>query len=344
MRFAGILAAAAVVVAGSAAQAAPMRDHLQVVTSAAAFGLAAEVSEAYQETFNERPPKVVRSGSGGAIAVFCGGLGARFPDVALTSRRMTDGERQRCRGNGVRRLVRAKIGYEAYAVLAPRDFPLDSLSPVALYGALGQLVADGDSLITNTRRTWNAVAAHLPERPINVIAPAANAPSWEAFVNLVLRPGCETLPAMRGLNTRERLRTCGRMRGDGRLARYRRTDSDLARTLRNQPDALAVVDLAHHARFTPEMQPLEINGVAPTIEAISAGRYVAAQPIYAYFKAQHYDHVPGFLAYVSELTSRRAIGREGYLRDAGLTPLTRAAWRAERATAIGMNPIKLTDP
>ncbi len=342
MRSAWLLVAG-LLTAAVPAHAQQIRDHLEVVTSAAAFGLAAEVSEAYAEHFRQQPPKVIRSGSGAAIATFCGGLGSRFPDVALTSRRMSDSERARCRNNGIRQIVRAKIGYEAYAVLAHRDFPIDNLSRVALYGAVGQFVADGASLVPNTRTSWDDVASHMPSEPINVFVPSASAPSWEAFVNLVIRPGCQKVPAMQRLEINERLRTCARVRTDGRLGRYRASDPDLPDMLCNQPKALAVVDLANHQRFAPAMQPIKIDGAAPTVAAISQGRYTAAQPLYAYVKAQHYDHVPGFLYYVDELTSKRALGRDGYLRDAGVTPLTEAEWQKQRSMAISMIPISLTD-
>lgn len=256
---------------------------------------------------------------------------------------MTDAERARCRTNGVRRLVRAKLGYEAYAVLAHRDSAVTDLSRTELYGAIGQLVADGNKLVPNTRARWNAVAEDLPDTPIKVYVPSASAPTWDAFVNLVLRPGCEAIPAMQQLEATERLRTCARVRSDDRLGHYRASDPELPDRLRDERNALAAINLADRERFAPAMRPLAVDGAKPTIAAISAGRYAAAQPIYAYIKAQHYAHVPGFLYYVDELTSKRALGHQGYLREAGLTPLTQRAWRAQRATAIGMNPISLVE-
>jgi phosphate transport system substrate-binding protein len=337
----GLSLAASALLLASAAQA-QIRDHLEVVTSAAAFPMAAKVSEAYRERFNMAPPKVFRSGSGAAIEVFCGGLGGRFPDVVLTSRPMSDSEITTCKARGVRQLVRAKLGYEAYAVVAHPDSPLESVTDAQLYGALGQLVADGNSLIPNNRESWTEVASSLPDIPIRVYAPSAASPTWDAFVNLVLIEGCETAPAFRSLSTSERFRTCIRMRTDENLRRYREGDATVFEDVRNQGNAVAIMDLATHRERAPDLKALAMNGVMPSIQSVSDGEYPAARPIYAYVKAQHYEHVPGLLEYVDELTSRRAVGHDGYLREAGLTPLATASWQAERRTAIGMNPMNLT--
>jgi len=67
--------------------------------------------------------------------------------------------------------------------------------------------------------------------------------------------------------------------------------------------------------------------------------YPVTCPLYLYVRLAHDERVPGILEFVAEYTSDRAWGPEGYLVETGLVPLSFHGRIAQRANAIGLNPM-----
>jgi phosphate transport system substrate-binding protein len=64
-----------------------------------------------------------------------------------------------------------------------------------------------------------------------------------------------------------------------------------------------------------------VNGVAPSIAAISDGSYPLARSLYLYVKKDSLQRVPGLRPYLAEFLSDAASGKGGYLTDQGMIPL-----------------------
>ena len=64
-----------------------------------------------------------------------------------------------------------------------------------------------------------------------------------------------------------------------------------------------------------------MEGVQPTFEAISDGRYPISRPLFFYVKKAHVDVIPGIREYLAEFTAEKAWGPDGYLSDKGLIPM-----------------------
>lgn len=56
-------------------------------------------------------------------------------------------------------------------------------------------------------------------------------------------------------------------------------------------------------------------------ENIADGKYPVSRPLFFYGKKAHVDVIPGIKEYVTEFTSEKAAGSEGYLANKGLIPL-----------------------
>ena len=76
-----------------------------------------------------------------------------------------------------------------------------------------------------------------------------------------------------------------------------------------------------------------IDGVRPTFDAIADGRYPVSRPLYFYVKRAHVDVIPGLRAFLSELTSEKSWGDDGYLSYRGLIPMP-AEEREQIAVAV----------
>ena len=84
-----------------------------------------------------------------------------------------------------------------------------------------------------------------------------------------------------------------------------------------------------------------IDGVTPDFEDIASGKYPISRPLYFYVKNAHATSIPGLREYVTEFTSEKAIGDDGYLADKGLIPAPkaeRARFRADAAKPDAARP------
>ncbi len=73
----------------------------------------------------------------------------------------------------------------------------------------------------------------------------------------------------------------------------------------------------------------------PTFENIAEGKYPVSRPLYFYVKTAHVGMIPGMQEYLTEFTSEKAVGEEGYLIDKGLIPMPeeeRVKFRSEGTT------------
>ena len=82
------LAAAGLVLAAGlgAAPAHAARDYVWAAGSSTVFPFATRVSEQFARKTGMKAPKVESLGTGGGIKLFCGGINAEAPDIALASR------------------------------------------------------------------------------------------------------------------------------------------------------------------------------------------------------------------------------------------------------------------
>jgi phosphate transport system substrate-binding protein len=84
-----------------------------------------------------------------------------------------------------------------------------------------------------------------------------------------------------------------------------------------------------------------VDGVGPTYETVSSGKYPASRPLFIYVKKQHVNVIPGIAEFVAEYTSEKALGEEGYLADKGLVPPLKSEIGKIRGDASAMTPLKL---
>ena len=150
----------ALLVVGACSKSAgpPPPHQIRFVGGAAGFPIAAAVAERFM---TDRPdavaPLVQAGGDANGIARFCGGLGARHPDLALVGRPMTVAERTRCARNGVAEVATIPIGWSAI-VAATR--------PPAIVAGL--TAAQLRAAITGPARTWREIAPALTAEPIRL--------------------------------------------------------------------------------------------------------------------------------------------------------------------------------
>lgn len=310
--------------------------------SSTVFPFATRVAETVARTTGGAPAKVESLGTGGGIKLFCGGAGRNFPDVANASRRMKKSEWEACQANGVTDILEVKIGYDGIVIANAKNAPTFHLTREQIYRALAAEVPQGSGFATNTAATWSAVAPGLPNERIVAYGPPPTSGTRDAFVELAMEKGAEKVPAMAALKSsdeeafKQRAHT---LRKDGAWIDAGENDNVIVQTLEKTPNAVGVFGYSFLENNMDKVKAADIEGVSPTLENISTGKYPLSRSLYIYVKKANIGVTPGLKEFVDGFLSEAAVGRGGYLLQRGLIPLPADELTAQRDAAKALTPM-----
>ncbi len=331
-----VAAAAAVYVTGASAAA---RDQMHIVSSSTGFPFAAQVGESFANSYRKPAPVIERFGARTGIRLFCAGVGDQHPDIVSVSRAMWDAELEACERNGVRRITEIKVGYDGLVLAGQKGGASLNVTKAQLFAALAkQLPVDG-KLVKNPNERWNDVDPGLPDLAIRVIGPNASAEMRELLLSAIMDQGCREYPGVMALAAPERDRVCTSLRNDGVYVEVAKTYDDAVDRVSRSRRVFALVPYSVFDQNAHRLAAQPIDGILPSPVTMAMGNYPVTCAIHIYVKNQHYEQVPGILEFVTEFTSHWTWGPEGYLVDAGLIPMSHQDRIAQRANAIGLNPM-----
>jgi phosphate transport system substrate-binding protein len=272
------------------------------------------------------------------MKLFCAGLGDEHPDIANASRELTDGELKSCAANGVTAITEIKIGFDGIVIannvaLPPLDVTLDEL-----FLALAKEVPNGETgagfkVIPTPYQKWSEIDPALPRYRIEVYGPPPTFGTRDAFIELVMQPGCLALAPIRalkesGADGEARAREiCQTLRDDGGYIESGENDDLIVQKLEGYPIAFGIFGYGFLYQNADTLQGATINGVQPTFESIAGGTYPIARPLFVYVKNAQARTIPGVREFLAEFTSEEAIGPSGYLAEGPGPAATRATRR-----------------
>ena len=330
----------------SVAPAQATRDYVNIVGSSTVYPFATVVAEQFGRGSRFRTPKVESTGSGGGLKLFCAGIGVQHPDVANSSRRITPTEFEDCAANGVTEIIEVKIGYDGIVLANSRQaMPLELTRP-QIFLALAKNVpdpADPGRLIPNPYRSWSDIDPALPAVGIEVLGPPPTSGTRDAFLELVMDTGCAAQPAIAALSGNARQTACHTLREDGAFIEAGENDNLIVQKLEANRAAFGIFGYSFLEQNQDKVQGVTIEGVEPEFDAIAAGDYPVARPLYFYAKKAHVGVIPGIAEFLAEFTSDAASGDFGYLSDKGLVPLPDAERREVVAAVKALRPMRLED-
>lgn len=343
-----ILAGAALV--ATAMLAAPLahaRDQIRIVGSSTVYPFATVVAEEFGRSTNFKTPIIESTGSGGGLKLFCNGVGVKTPDITNASRRIKKSEVTRCAANGVTAITEVKIGSDGIVIANSRKAKPMHLTLRQIFLALARDVPDASGrLVANPNRTWRDVDPALPNIKIEVLGPPPTSGTRDAFDELAVEGGCKTFPKLKAIKKTNKKRyksICRSLREDGAYIEAGENDNLIVQKLVANPDAFGVFGYSFLDQNANAIQGSTINGMAPTFENISLGKYPLSRPLFFYVKNAHVDNIPGIREYIAEFTSEKAIGDYGYLADKGLIPEPKADRAKYRAAAKALKPLNPAD-
>jgi phosphate transport system substrate-binding protein len=338
-----MLLAAAIVFAGAigTAHAASARDYISIVGSSTVYPFATVVAEKFGKTTGFKTPKIESTGTGGGFKLFCAGVGAEYPDISNASRAIKKSECEACAKNGVTDIVEVRIGYDGIVIANAKKAPLLKLTRKELFLALAKEVPEGTSekLIANPYKTWKEINATLPADAIEVLGPPPTSGTRDAFVELAMEEGAQEFPWLKALKKADEKKfksVAQTIREDGAYIEAGENDNLIVQKLEANPKALGIFGYSYLEQNEDKIQGAFVEGVQPTFEAISSGKYSVSRPLFFYVKKAHADVIPGMKEYIKEFASEKAWGPQGYLSEKGLIPMPDAERKqsAENANAL----------
>ena len=121
-------------------------------------------------------------------------------------------------------------------------------------------------------------------------------------------------------------------------------DNLIVQKLQANPSALGVFGFSFLDQNADKVQGSLIESVEPTFESIADKSYPISRPLYFYVKKAHIDVVPGIFGYLTEFTSERAWGEDGYLAEKGMIPLPEDIRKAKAASVRALTSMNGKEP
>jgi phosphate transport system substrate-binding protein len=340
-----VLAATLTALAAGPVSAQQGRDYISVVGSSTVYPFATVVAEQFGKTTKFKTPKIESTGSGGGLKLFCAGVGVQHPDITNASRRIKKSEFEQCQSNGVKDVVEVKVGYDGIAIANSKKAKAMKLELKDIFLALAKEVPDpkgGEKLIPNPYKTWKDVNSSLPAQKIEVLGPPPTSGTRDAFAELAMEGGCKKIDWIKAMKKKDKKAyktVCHTVREDGAYVEAGENDNLIVQKLDTNPNALGIFGFSFLDQNRDKIQGSSIGGVSPTFEAIADGSYPISRPLFFYVKKAHVGVIPGMQEFLTEFTSNKAWGPDGYLSDRGLVPMPQEERSKFSADAKNLTPL-----
>ncbi|MBM5781816.1 MAG: phosphate ABC transporter substrate-binding protein [Pelagibacterales bacterium] len=312
-------------------QKSSSRNYLTIVGSSTVYPFAATIAEEFGRNAKSKNPKsrtpiVEAMGTGGGFKLFCSGVGVHYPDFSNASRRIEKSEIARCLENGISEPVEIKIGYDGIVLANSLGGLQYNLTKEQIFLALAENVPDasGEKLVPNPYQKWSDIDAKLPNIAIAIYGPPSTSGTRDAFVELVMEEPCVKLKVFEKeySDKKKRQKKCHVIRSDGKFIEAGENDNLIVQKLRNDVNALGIFGFSFLEENHEIIQASRINDVEPSFDNIVLGTYPVSRPLFIYFKKEHLNLIPQMREFISEIISTDTVGKDGYLLQKGLIPLT----------------------
>ncbi|HVI52524.1 MAG TPA: substrate-binding domain-containing protein [Candidatus Sulfotelmatobacter sp.] len=332
------VAALATVAFATAAQAA---DQIRIVGSSTVYPFATAVAEQFGKTSGFKTPVVESTGTGGGLKLFCAGNGPDSPSITNASRRIKQSEIDNCATNGVKDVAEIVVGYDGIVVAKSKNGKPMAVTREDLFKALAKTVPVGGKLVPNPYKKWSDVNPGLPKEDIVVFGPASNHGTRDALVELVMEEACEKFPEIKALDKDAKKVACDAVREDGSYIEVSENYTVTLQKLMALPNAVGILTYSYLDQNGDKIQGATVDGQIATYDNIATGKYPLSRPLFFYVKKDHVGKIAGIKEYITEFTSDKAWGKDGYLAEKGLIAMPDAQRKSEAQKGKDLPNVKL---
>ncbi|MEA1914125.1 MAG: substrate-binding domain-containing protein [Campylobacterota bacterium] len=304
------------------------RDQIKIVGSSTVYPFSSAVAEEFGATTSYPTPVVESTGSGGGMKLFCAGNDMNTPDITNASRRMKTKEFTMCEKNGVTDITEAVIGFDGIAFAQAKSNKPFSVTKKQLLLAVAAEVPsqDGKSLVKNPYTKWNQIDASLPNREIVIYGPPKSSGTRDAFEDMILKGQTKKMDVYTKLYKADKVKNKAykkfkKIRTDGVYVPSGENDNLIVSKLNKNKAAFGIFGYSFLMENDDKVSGSKINGVSPTPDTISSGKYPISRSLFFYTKNSHASKVPAMAKYVEMFMSEKMIGTDSILGEIGLIAL-----------------------
>ncbi|MFA6196668.1 MAG: substrate-binding domain-containing protein [Sulfurimonas sp.] len=337
-----LLAASALAISLSA------RDQIKIVGSSTVYPFSSSVAEELGATTKFPTPVVESTGTGGGMKLFCAGNDINTPDITNASRRMKESEFKLCVENGVTDITEATIGFDGIAIAQAKANAPFNVTKKQLFLAVAAEVpsVDGTTLVANPYKKWSDIDASLPAREITVYGPPKSSGTRDAFEEMVLKALTEKMDVYTNLYKADKeknkaYKEYSTIRTDGVYVESGENDNLIVSKLDKNRAAFGVFGYSFLEENADKVQGSNVDGIAPTPDNISSGKYPVSRSLFFYVKNTHAAEVKSLNDYVTLFMNEKMIGKKGILGEIGLIPLPEAQRTAVRESVAKKEKVTL---
>ena len=282
------------------------REQISIVGSSTVYPFATVVSERFGKS-GFKTPVIESTGTGGGMKLFCKGIGANTPDMTNASRAIKPKERDMCFNNGVTDISQVIVGLDGIAIIHSAKNKQVNFTIEQLWQALSEKGSHPEK--------WSDIDKSLPDIKIQVLVPPPTSGTRDAFNSLVMSKGCPK--EIKSANKKD----CTLLREDGAAIEAGENDTLIINKIVADKNNFGILGYSYYDNNKDKVRSVTVNGKKISLQSIQDGSYPISRPLFFYVKNQHKDVIPGIEQYVKEFTSKKAVGKRGYLTDIGLVPL-----------------------
>lgn len=267
----------------------PLEVQGDIITagSSTVFPLSEAVAEKFREEGYAGNITIDSIGSGAGLERFCK---TGETDIANASRKIKDSEVDNCAAIG-RTPIEFRVGTDALAIV---------VNPANDWLKDGVTLAELAKLFSKDAINWSDVNPAWPAQPIKRFSPGTDSGTFDYFIEAVMDPafekkGEEALLAAADLQLSE-------------------DDNVLVQGVEGDQYAIGYFGFAYFIENADKLAAVAVEGVAPSAEAVDAGQYKLARPLFIYSDAKIMAEKPQvatfinfYLTYVNDV-----IGPVGY--------------------------------
>ncbi len=279
------------------------REQLRIVGSSTLYPFITITAERFGK-LSGHTPVVEATGTGGGLHLFCSGNSLKYPDIVNASREIKPSEQTLCKKNGVSNIKEIMIGYDGIVIAESIEATNLNFSKKELFLALAKKIPQNGKLVDNFYRTWKEINPKLPDTKIEVYGPSFTSGTRDAFIELVMHDFCNS-PG------------CKEIREDGAYIEMPENDNLIIHKLLRNKQALGIISFSLLAENS-KIKAATIHNILPTKESIINEKYPLARPLFIYVNEDHLKLLPSLAEFITELTSSRSLGPNGYLTQKGL--------------------------
>ena len=313
------------------------KQQLKVVGSSTVYPFTTAVAEQFQRDNPNVSAVVESTGTGAGMKLFCGGVGANFPDIENASRQIKKSEYESCVAAGVKNVIEVPVGIDGLTFIQAKGSQPLNLTQADVYEALA---ANPYGKGANTAQTWKDVNPALPAIKIRVLGPPPTSGTRDSLVELYLEKGCNSDPTMKALKESDEAKhkdVCTKVREDGLFVEAGENDNLLVQKVTSDPGTVGILGYSFLEENSDKVSPVQINGISPTEATIADLSYPGARKLYIYVKGDHLAAKSALRDFVAAYSKAWAKG--GPLEQRGLVPLAGAELEAANKQATELKPL-----